>query len=409
MGSDVLLCFACPDTGADPLDELHRRAWLHGLIWSGVLTFFWCRQAGLAPGLAAGVVLVLGKPLWILSHEAAHALSAWAVGFTVKSVTIGRGPEVVGWRLGGALWTIRRYPFLGGITMSIPSNGATRWRYGLLYSSGPLANLTTAVVLAAVALAQPHAGGWRDPLILSILVAAVASNVRMGVNALWPTVGVDGQPSDGAQILDLFKASSPLASPVRARLDLMATTQRLQFANRSDEAADLFADQLHAWPNDPYLLGMVIHCTSRAAGDQAAVQRYGALVAEAPHGPPRFFEGHETMVGWLAANIAWSTIKSGLNADLDAADLELQAALERLPDSQEVKATLGALYVTRGEPAIGEALLIAALRILADPLDRADFCRYVAKARRDRGDDAGATDADRLRDHILARAFVSAV
>jgi len=170
---------------------------------------------------------------------------------------------------------------------------------------------------------------------------------------------------------------------------------------------DIFADQLRAWPNDPYLLGMVIHSTSRAAGDPAALARYHALVAAAPDGPPRPFDWHGTMVGWLAANIAWSTIKSAPVGDLAIAEAELRVALERLPDAPEVKATLGALQVARGDSQAGERLLIDALRVVEDPLDRADFCRYVAKARRDQGDEEGAAEADRLRSHILARAFVA--
>ncbi len=119
--------------------------------------------------------------------------------------------------------------------------------------------------------------------------------------------------------------------------------------------------------------------------------------------PPRPFDGHGDAVGWLAANIAWSTIKSGPEADLEEADHQLQTALERLPDANEVKATLGALYVARGETELGERLLIQALRALGDPLDRADFSRWssgpgaIAATRR------GAAEAERLRGHILDR------
>jgi len=181
--------------------------------------------------------------------------------------------------------------------------------------------------------------------------------------------------------------------------------QRLQLAGRFGEAAALTIEQLDRWPNDPCLLGMIIHHTSRAEGDRAAMARYRAVVAQAASGPPRFFPGHESSVGWLAANIAWSSLKAGEDADLDLVDGELQVALRHLPDAPEVKATLGALFVTRGDPVVGEPLLIDALRKTEDPVDRADFARNVARARRAAGEEDRALEAERLARHILARSF----
>jgi hypothetical protein len=277
LGRDIEVCFACSTPGQNPLDQLYLRGWLHRVIWSLVVTFFWCHAAGLWPGLAAGAVLLSGRPVWTLIHEAAHALAAWAVGLPVTSVTIGRGPEIAARCLGGARWSIRRYPFLGGEAMMILSGSAASWRNGLVYAAGPLANLATAAALAGMALALPHADGWRDPLIVSILIAATVSNTAMAFSALRPMIGAHGQLTDGAQILNLFKPPAP-AHP---QFDLLVSTQALQHKGAFAEAADLFADQLRAYPNDPRLLGMVIHCTSRAAGDRAAMDRYGTLVAEA--------------------------------------------------------------------------------------------------------------------------------
>jgi hypothetical protein len=237
----------------------------------------------------------------------------------------------------------------------------------------------------------------------AVVVGLLISHLRTLADSLWPRTLSEGGMTDGARALETARGVKPTPPAGDARFQLLVAVERLKLTARYAEAADLVAGGLGVWVNDPLLLGMVIHYTSRAAGDRAALARHHALATQAPAGPPRPFDGHGDAVGWLAANIAWSTIKSGLEADLEEADHQLQIALERLPDANEVKATLGALYVARGETELGERLLIQALRALDDPLDRVDFARWIEQARRDRGDEAGAAEAGRLRDHILNR------
>jgi hypothetical protein len=272
----------------------------------------------------------------------------------------------------------------------------------VIYAAGSAANLAAAAVAAACGFALADMEGLAAPFGPSILAGLVVANLLMAFNALWPQQGAD-YPTDGAQILALFRPTPP--TPFDDRLSLLAAAQRLQLAGRFGEAAALIVDQLDRWPNDPCLLGMVIHYTSRAAGDRAAMARYRAVVAGTPSGPPRFFPDCEASVGWLAANIAWSSLKAGEDADLEQVDEELQLALSHLPDAPEVKATLGALFVTRGDPDAGEPLLIDAMRKIEDPVDRADFAGYIARARRARGQEDQAQEVERLGRHILARSL----
>jgi hypothetical protein len=150
---------------------------------------------------------------------------------------------------------------------------------------------------------------------------------------------------------------------------------------------------------------MVVHCTAQAQGDRAALARYRALAAEAPAGPPRPFDWHADMTGWMAGNVAWSAINAGPDADLDLAERQLQIALALLPDAPAITGTHGAWLAARGQVDTGEGLLVEALPELETAADKAVFGRQLARVRRARSDFAGAVEAERLSDHILARAL----
>jgi len=347
----------------------------------------------------AWLTMALAGSLETLIHETGHALAARLAGFQLVLVQIGRGPEALTYRRGSLRLSLRRYAMLGGKTRFIAPPDAAAWRQALAFLGGPLFSLSAAGVLIVAVLGRDRSEtSVLAPMALGFAILGLIS----AVNTLWPATSSEGQPTDGAQLLALFRKTAA----VDPRLPLLVALEQLQAAGRYAEALRRIVEQLKIWPNDPYLLSAMIHYGSRVAGDREALARYHALVAAAPADPPRPFDWHREMVGWLAANLAWVIIKSG--ADLERADLELQTALEHLPHAVEVKATLGALYVARGEAEIGERLLIEGMRQVEDPLDRADFCRFVATARRDRGDAAGAFEADRLREHILARASVPA-
>jgi len=396
------VCFGCAAYRPTAYEQRLLGWWLGRQAFWALIAFWVSGDMGWRFAAVAWTTLVLADPLDTLIHEAGHALAVRLAGFDLLSVRIGRGPEVLARRLGSMRFSLRRYAMLGGDTQFIAPDGVAAWRRALALLGGPLASLATVAALVALVLARDDSQGR---MLGAVATGLVILGARTAINTLWPWTSSEGQPTDGAQLLALLRRAAPTTTD--PRLPLMLATQRLTMTGRHAQAADIFADQLRAWPNDPYLLGMVIHSTSRAAGDPAALARYHALVAAAPDGPPRPFDRHGTMVGWLAANIAWSTIKSAPAGDLAIAEAELRVALERLPDAPEIKATLGALQVERGDSQAGERLLIDALRVVEDPLDRADFCRYVAKARRDQGDKDGAAEADRLRDHILARALVA--
>lgn len=397
------LCFGCRPDQPSEFERQGIRSWVGRLVVWGLIGLWVGRDWGYEFVVLAWLALALNEPLNTAIHEAGHAIAVRLMGFSLLSVRIGRGPEILRARWGLARFSLRRYAMLGGLTRYLPPSGAARWRRIVVFLAGPFANLLSAFVLGAAGMVLDGQSGPWARAGTAVVVGLLISHLRTFADSLWPRALSEGGMTDGAHILETARGAKPGPPADDQRFQLLVAVERLKLTARYAEAADLLAGDLRLRMNDPFLLGMVIHYTSRAAGDRAAIARYNALVAEAPAGPPRPFDGHGDAVGWLAANIAWSTIKSGPEADLEEADHQLQTALERLPDAGEVKATLGALYVARGETELGERLLIQALRALDDPPDRADFSRWIERARRDRGDEAGAAEAERLRSHILDR------
>lgn len=406
LGGRVRICFGCAPYRPSPPERkaaVHRVANL--IVWGLLIAWISVDRGGPIAGAVFWFTFALAAPLNTIIHEAGHALAARSVGFDVLSIKIGCGPEILARRIGSVRFGLCRYMPMGGLTCFIMPETTSRWRQGLAFAGGALANLlVVAVLLIPGAILSDPSPPWIRTVIGPVATALALANLSTVVSTLWPRSGGE-HDSDGAQILALFRAKRSPKIVEDPRLPLLLATQRLTLAGRFTEAADIFAAKLREWPNDPYLLGMVIHCTSCADGDRAAMTRYADLVALAPAGPPRGSDWHADMTGWLAANIAWSTIKSGPDADLEVVDDQIQTALALLPEAPEVKATFGALQVIRGEPEVGERLLIQALRLTSTPHDRADFSAYVAQARRDQGDLDGATEAERLRDHILATAL----
>ena len=406
LGGRVRVCFGCAPyrpSLAERKGAAYRVA--NVIVWGLLIAWASGDRGSPIAGAVFWLTFVLAAPLNTILHEAGHALMARSVGFDVLSIKIGCGPELLARRIGPIRFGLCRYTPLGGLTRFIKPEAASRWRQGLVFAGGALANLLVAITLLILAsILRDPSPAWFRTVAGPAITALALANLATAASTLWPRSGGE-HDSDGAQILALFRSKRASKVVEDPRMPLLRATQRLILTGRFTEAADVFAAKLQEWPNDPYLLGMVIHCTSRADGDRAALARYMALVTTAPAGPPRPFDWHVTMTSWLAANIAWSTIKLGPDADLDLAERESQLALVHLPDAPEVKATLGALRVVQGETEVGERLLIEALRATEEPRDRADFARYVAKARRDRDDAIGVIEAERLTAHILARAI----
>lgn len=398
----VRVCFGCSPVALDATQEkaLGRR-WANLLVWT-ILAGNYGLQHGRVDAVAIFcLALLVAGPLTTIMHEAAHAGVAALVGFRVLSVEIGQGPQTRLFRIGQTRWILRRYLSLSGITLFIPTQDATTPQRLAVYAAGAAVNLALGLGAFALAMAlneRLYGSLWLTAMLMGVAV----SNLWSGVQVLWPTYDAAGPDSDGAKILQLLRGEATGASAkMDDELAFLVSIYRLTETGRLAEAADALEAKLTDWPNDPYLLSMLVHCVSRAEGDAAALARYRAVVDTAPSGPPPRPNLRQNPRSLLAANLAWSTVKTG--GDLDFADAQAEASFADTPELPEVRGTIGAVRVARGEVVEGERLLTEAVRKIGSSIDRAAFCAFIAKARRARGDAAGAEEADRLSVHVLAR------
>ena len=154
---------------------------------------------------------------------------------------------------------------------------------------------------------------------------------------------------------------------------------------------------------DPLTFSQALHCLSRASGDAAALAFYADHRARFATLATDDAAGDKAVLALLRANVAWLLVKAGGSEWTAEAERLARAAALAMPDAPEMKGTLGAVLVMKGEVDAGLILLRDAARRVTDPVDKADFCTFLAKGERERGNAAMAQGFDDLRQHILAR------
>ena len=92
------------------------------------------------------LTLRVALPLSTAVHEAAHALVAHAIGFSLLRVRLGYGPIIWSRYIGFTKVEIRRIPLSGDVWVAAPS---TRWLRARLMATAAAGPLSNAVVLAA--------------------------------------------------------------------------------------------------------------------------------------------------------------------------------------------------------------------------------------------------------------------
>ena len=115
-------------------------------------------------------------------------------------------------------------------------------------------------------------------------------------------------------------------------------------------------------------------------------------------------EDDQPFLALLNANVAWCALKAGDPANAPLAETLAREAFAAVPEAAEMKGTLGAVFTNRGAIDEGIELLRDAARHIADPLDKADFCIFLARGEHARGNSARANTFAELRRHILVGA-----
>ncbi len=353
---------------------------LHG---DGVFTFMSIMAAVSIPTL----------PLRIFIHEAGHAFAARLVGQVVWQARIGSGPIRHRLRIGGVVFEIRAYPWMGGLVKFFgPVRPAGRIGEAFIIAAGPLANLMAAIISFALSYICQCVG---------VLAAAFAGfgafNLFVAVYNLIPRRAGDDETvaSDGRQLLDTFEARAT-PNPLLRQMRLAAGYSDL---GRYDEAVATAIDNWRATPLKLFFAVQILHNLSRGRGDRAAIDFYLAHHAE--------FEDHEdadaetrSSLAWVWANVAWSALKLADPAFCELANRLAAAAFVVVPDRDEIRGTYGAWLVSVGRSGEGLPLLVQAARGIDNAIDKADFCGFIARGWHQRGDAARAELFDALVVHL---------
>lgn len=361
------------------------------------------------------------RGLRTLIHEAGHAFAARAVGHDIIRAEVGRGPMRKILRLGDLTFTIRRYAWLGGRVRHFdPRNRGNRAVAILITAAGPLANILTAgVSIAAGALIARAASGWEvrtlmdfamfsaghppawlDPAMTAahILSAACVGfgvfNLFMGLFNLIPQRTGDDEtvPSDGQRLLNLLgKATKPAAPP-----DVLHYVHVCALSDM-ERHEEVIALALDGWETSRLKHGLatsMMHNLSRGRGDQAVIDFYLAHQDE--------LQGDPDKRCWIDVNVAWSALKLGDSSLAPLAAETAETAMQVVPDHPAALGTYGAWLISVGQAAEGLPLLIGAARTIDNNIDKADFCRFLARGWRAIGDTNRAETTEALAAYLTA-------
>lgn len=164
---------------------------------------------------AGGGLLFLwgGFHLYLLSHEAGHALAGWAAGLQLYTFHCGSGPNLFKWiSPRGALVIWRLWPTWGFVRGFSRGEKASRWRRFILLAGGPSVSI---LLVTGFYFALMHAArhghrhvdhqlfsmaGW--PLLVGCAFATLMTLLPLRNNH------PEAPGSDGAQMLALLRAQA---------------------------------------------------------------------------------------------------------------------------------------------------------------------------------------------------------
>jgi Zn-dependent protease len=370
------------------------------LTWGLILSFHF--RNDFANTLCVAIMVLSAFVTWpvrLAVHEAGHAFAAKMVGQEIWKIRLGRGPVKRVISVAGIPFEVGRYLHADGEMRYFSPRKRPISRYALAFivAAGPGANLICAALLLSLCFLMSSLNDIALPLI-AILAGMGFSQALMGLYNLLPQkIGdTEGLVSDGKQLLDLF-SRAPVSN---STLDRFYRVIGLMHLKRYEEAIteaqeDLWLDSFFTG----FYINQILHALSRHAGDEAAIAFY--------------FKHEERLADikasdryWLEANIAWSAIKSGTYPEL--AERFSESALKGRPNEAAMQGTRGAWFVANGQLDIGIRFLTEASRGMNDWRDKADWCNWMARGWRKKGDAIHAALLEALGQHYLKHSVASA-
>lgn len=298
--------------------------------------------------------------LLIVVHEAAHALTGWALRFRVTSIDIGGGPIWSAFWIGAAKVTLARWPTHGFVHVVRQHRRFLRTRMVLFFAAGPAVTIACAVSLHVLASRARIETTWSDvgsfALTTSTFYAwalAVASMLpmRWGRHGLWRSDMLqvfDALRLDEARI-DAILSSVPAAS---RRADYWAAFLR----GHLDRAASVLGPRPDAaaercdWHIDASLLafvrdGLAAAMEHQRQAEHAATCLLGELERTGPKPTPAQRAARHRLTRVLQVNRAFFLAHSDVPAEL----AEAAALAERWRGSSGADTTMRAAEMrTRG-------------------------------------------------------------
>jgi len=332
-------------------------------------------------------------PLRILIHEAGHAFAARLMGQIVWQARIGSGPIRQRLRLLGVVFEIRAYPWMGGLVNFFgPAEPVGRPAEAFIIAAGPLAN----VLAAVIAFGLNYLCQWVG-VVAAVFAGFGAFNLLVAIYNLVPRRFGDNETvaSDGRQLLNTLKRRAIPNPPIRQ----MRLAAGYSYMGRYGDAATTAMNEWQATPLKFFFAIQILHNLSRGQGDRAAIDFFFANESE-------FQERDETdttiksNLAWVRANVAWSALKLDDPALSELAGRMAEAAIAAVPDHVEMRGTYGAWLVSVGREEEGLPLLVGAARGIDSTIDKADFCDFIARAWRQKGDPKKAAQYEALQAHL---------
>ena len=341
-------------------------------------------------------VLIPSLFFMITIHELGHVLASRLVRASIYNITIGSGSAISKFRIFDIDIELRSVFFLGGSVLPYFVNTSPRkWKVAIILLGGVAGNslCATALLIVISTLAK-----WSNPnpFLLTIL-SAMATTQLFGLLNLWPFNARRGGgqiASDGLQLLRLltFKTYGD-----EARLQGIAhAAVSLRRSRKFAEAAALSMQGWTTYPDQGGLFGMVVDCIGKARGPRPAVQFYldraSTLPEVRPHGEDAWSNAH--------GNVAWHALMAEEAAWLDMAEQLSARAFEASPLQPEIKATRGAARLVLGEYEEGSQWIRESMRRLEEADDKAEFCAFLGRAERNRGNEERAAEFESLARHL---------
>jgi hypothetical protein len=290
--------------------------------------------------LSAVLVVLFWVPLLVL-HEAAHALAARSVGWTVREIVIGFGRELFRFRLGPTRVRVRMLPLEGYVVPEPNDISHARLKSAFIYLAGPLSELLLVLGLwlwqgdVLLADSEEYAHVALKSLALAALLGA-------GFNLL-PYRSGQGV-SDG---LGVFSSLLSNDRDYALRLSEHAVSQVRHALYREDwqQAQELIDEALQRHSGDERLLGLRAVALAGQGAQAEAITLLESLGH--PDEKPAALR-HE-----LLLDAAWMVLVSRDTSLLADAQRACERALTSWSDSLRAHLMLGNVLLERGhlEPA----------------------------------------------------------